>query len=111
MAEGPARDRARGRKVPNADSSHGGNARVELGSESRIREIRPSGLMRGRSRELTITVCLISPLGAGLLYCARGDAKILSTHGSDVARAHAWLSINFSIVEEADSPAAFFSRP
>jgi len=44
------RDKPRGRKVPNIDCGRGGNARAELDSESRIREIRPSGLMRGRNR-------------------------------------------------------------
>ena len=44
------RDKPRGRKVPNTDCGRGGNARAELDSESRIREIRPSGLMRGRNR-------------------------------------------------------------
>ena len=43
------RDKPRGRKVPNIDCGRGGNARAQLDSESRIREIRPSGLMRGRS--------------------------------------------------------------
>ena len=42
-------DTPRGRKVPNADSGSGGNAAAERDLESRIREIRPSGLMRGRS--------------------------------------------------------------
>ena len=42
-------DTPRGRKVPNADCGYGGNAKAERGLESRIREIRPSGLMRGRS--------------------------------------------------------------
>ncbi len=42
-------DTPRGRKVPNADCGCGGNAEAERGLESRIREIRPSGLMRGRS--------------------------------------------------------------
>jgi hypothetical protein len=42
-------DTPRGRKVPNADFGYGGNATAERGLESRIREIRPSGLMRGRS--------------------------------------------------------------
>jgi uncharacterized Zn-binding protein involved in type VI secretion len=46
----PQGDKPRGRKVPNTDCGHGGNAIAELDSESRIREIRPSGLMRGRSR-------------------------------------------------------------
>ena len=41
-------DTPRGRKVPNADSGCGGNAAAEQDLESRIREIRPSGLMRGR---------------------------------------------------------------
>ena len=45
----PRGDMLRGRKVPNADFSGGGNASAEPNSESRIREIRPSGLMRGRS--------------------------------------------------------------
>jgi hypothetical protein len=40
------RDKPRGRKVPNTDCGRG----AELDSESRIREIRPSGLMRGRNR-------------------------------------------------------------
>jgi len=44
------RDKPRGRKVPNTDYGRGGNTRAELDSESRIREIRPSGLMRGRNR-------------------------------------------------------------
>ena len=48
----PQGDTLRGRKVPDTDFSYGGNAKVEPDSESRIREIRPSGLMRGRSREL-----------------------------------------------------------
>jgi len=42
-------DTPRGRKVPNADFGLGGNATAQRGLESRIREIRPSGLMRGRS--------------------------------------------------------------
>ena len=42
-------DTPRGRKVPNADFGLGGNAPAQRGLESRIREIRPSGLMRGRS--------------------------------------------------------------
>lgn len=41
-------DTPRGHKVPNADSGSGGNAAAERDLESRIREIRPSGLMRGR---------------------------------------------------------------
>ena len=45
----PQGDKPRGRKVPNTDCGYGGNAQAELDSESRIREIRPSGLMRGRS--------------------------------------------------------------
>jgi len=46
----PQGDKPRRRKVPNADCGYGGNAQAELDSESRIREIRPSGLMRGRNR-------------------------------------------------------------
>src|SRR5215472_11216072 len=49
----PQGDTLRGRKVPNTGSSRGGNAKAELDSESRIREIRPSGLMRGRNRKRT----------------------------------------------------------
>src|SRR2546426_6089266 len=48
----PRGDKPRGRKVPDTDCGRGGNAQVEPDSESRIREIRPSGLMRGRSRAL-----------------------------------------------------------
>lgn len=46
----PQGDTLCGRKVPDADCCCGGNAKAEPNSESRIREIRPSGLMRGRSR-------------------------------------------------------------
>jgi hypothetical protein len=48
----PQGDKPRGRKVPKAVFSAGGNASVEPGSESRIRETRPSGLMRGRNRKM-----------------------------------------------------------
>jgi len=48
----PQGDTLRGCKVSDADFSYGGNVKAEPNSESRIREIRPSGLMRGRSREL-----------------------------------------------------------
>src|SRR6266403_2492341 len=64
----PQGDTPRGRKVPDTDSGCGGNAKVEPDSESRIREIRPSGLMRGRSRELRTDNCglfnLIQPAPA-----------------------------------------------
>jgi len=50
-------DTPRGRKVPNADFGYGRNAKAERGLESRIREIRPSGLMRGRSLAV-IGICL-----------------------------------------------------
>src|SRR5215468_4944618 len=49
----PQGDTLRGHKVPDASSSCGGNAKAEPGSESRIREIRPSGLMSGRNRKRT----------------------------------------------------------
>ena len=44
----------------------GANLGAELDSESRIREIRPSGLMRGRS--LTVIGYAFHPVGSGLLY-------------------------------------------
>ena len=53
----PQGDTPRGRKVPDTDFDCGGNAKFEPDSESRIREIRPSGLMRGRSRELRTDNC------------------------------------------------------
>src|SRR5258705_13470841 len=53
----PRGDTLRGCKVPDADSGCGGNAKAEPDSESRIREIRPSGLMRGRNRGLRTDNC------------------------------------------------------
>jgi hypothetical protein len=64
----PEGDKPHGRKVPNADCNCGGNARVEPNSESRIRETRPSGLMRGRNRKTKTNKCgwfnLVHPVPA-----------------------------------------------
>ncbi len=53
----PQGDKPRGRKVPDIDCGCGGNAPVEPNSESRIRESRPSGLMRGRNRRSRTNNC------------------------------------------------------
>src|SRR5947207_15237249 len=64
----PQGDTPCGRKVPDAGCDHGGNAQVEPNSESRIREIRPSGLMRGRNRSMRTNNCgrfnLVHPVPA-----------------------------------------------
>src|SRR2546428_1449357 len=77
----PQGDTPRGRKVPDTDCDLGGNAQAEPDSESRIREIRPSGLMRGRNRSLRTNNCgrfnLVHPVPAysttAYGVCARAD--------------------------------------
>ena len=79
------RDKPRGRKVPNIDCGRGGNARAELDSESRIREIRPSGLMRvgiGDS-EPTTTV--------GLIFFLRFRPTLLETMLHKLQSLHGYM--------------------
>ena len=66
-ADGPARGYASATTQSSTLTlSQAANVGDELDSESWIREIRPSGLMRGRS--LTVFGCAFQPVGSGLLY-------------------------------------------
>src|SRR2546425_1145956 len=91
----PQGDTPRGRKVPDTDCDLGGNAQAEPDSESRIREIRPSGLMRGRNRSLRTNNCgrfnLVHPVPA---YSTTGFGEPGRgwTGTSFAARNHAGLS-------------------
>src|SRR2546428_12922670 len=86
----PQGDTPRGRKVPDTDCDLGGNAQAEPDSESRIREIRPSGLMRGRNRSLRTNNCgrfnLVHPVPA---YSTNGAFP--KSSGSGWSRRIRWL--------------------